>query len=53
MYAPYVVVYSDYSAGRKEPLEQELFLCNSEEEVKTKIGALKEENIKKGWEAYS
>lgn len=53
MYAPYVVLFSDYSAGRKEPLEQELFLCNSMDEVKSKVDKLKEENIKKGWEAYT
>ena len=53
MYAPYVVLFSDYSAGRKEPLEQELFLCNSVDEVKSRVDKLKEENIKKGWEAYT
>ncbi len=53
LYAPFLVIFSDYSAGRKEPLEQELYLCNTEEEVKLKVGALKEENIKKGWEAYN
>jgi ATP-dependent DNA ligase len=53
MYSPYVVIFSDFSAGRKDPLEQELFLCSSAEDVKLKVEALKEENIKKGWEAYS
>ena len=52
MFSPFVVVFTDYSAGRKTPLEQEIFLCNSEKEVKSKIEELKEENIKKGWEAY-
>jgi len=50
LYSPYLVVFTDYSAGRKTPLEQELFLCSSEKEVKERIDALKEENIKKGWE---
>ena len=53
LYAPYLVIFSDYSAGRKEPMEQELYLCNTEEEVKSKVEALKVENIKKGWEAYN
>lgn len=53
LYAPYMVVYSDYSAGRKTPLEQEVFLCASEKEVQEKVASMKEENIKKGWEAHT
>ena len=50
-FSPYVVVFTDYSFGRKEPLEQELFICQNEKELKSKIEELKIENIKKGWEA--
>lgn len=50
LYAPYVVLYSDFSAGRKTPLEQEISLCKSEKEAMSTIALLKEENIKKGWE---
>lgn len=50
LYAPYVVLFTDYSGGRKTPLEQELFLCATEKEMSAKIAMLKEENIKKGWE---
>jgi ATP-dependent DNA ligase len=49
-YAPYNVVYTDFSGGRKEPLEQEIYLCSTEKEAIEKIVSLKEENIKKGWE---
>jgi len=52
-YSPFVVVYSDFSAGRKTPLEQEIFLCENEKEAAAKITALKEENIKKGWEQFN
>ena len=52
-YPPFVVIFSDYAAGRKTPLEQELFLCNTEKEVQAKVNALKEDNIKKGWEAHN
>ena len=52
-YSPYVVVYSDFSGGRKTPLEQELFLCGSAKEADEKIEVLKAENIKKGWEAHN
>jgi hypothetical protein len=50
LYAPFLVVYTDFSGGRKSPLEQELFLCSSLEEARAKWSALKAENIKKGWE---
>jgi ATP-dependent DNA ligase len=50
LYAPFVVVFSDFSADRKTPLEQEIYLCKTEDEVKIKVKELKEENIKKGWE---
>jgi ATP-dependent DNA ligase len=53
LYPPFVVIFSDYAAGRKTPLEQELFLCNTEKEVQAKVNALKEDNIKKGWEAHN
>jgi ATP-dependent DNA ligase len=52
-YSPFVVVYSDFSAGRKTPLEQEIFLCENEKEAAAKITELKEENIKKGWEQFN
>jgi len=51
-YAAYNVVYTDFSAGRKAPLEQDLFLCTSEKEALKKVELLKEENIKKGWEQH-
>lgn len=50
IFSPFVLVYSDYSAGRKTPLEQEIFLCQNEKELESKMTELKEENIKKGWE---
>lgn len=50
LYAPYVVVYTDFSGGRKTPMEQEIYLCQSEKEVSSVVAELKTENIKKGWE---
>ena len=32
-YAPFVVVYTDYSAGRATPLEQEIYLCGNDQEA--------------------
>ena len=52
-YPSYLVIFTDYSSSRQKPLEQEVYLCANEQEVKSKIDLLKEENIKKGWEAYN
>jgi hypothetical protein len=46
-------VYTDFSAGRKSPLEQEIYLCQTENEATQKVADLKEENIKKGWAPFN
>lgn len=50
MYSPYYVLYTDFSAGRKSPLDQDIYLCLTEADANQKVEELKEENIKKGWE---
>jgi len=45
----YVLFYSDFSAGRKEPLEADIYMSPTEDDMKEKIDALIDENIKKGW----
>jgi ATP-dependent DNA ligase len=52
-FSPFVVVYTDFSGGRKTPLEQEIYLCETMKHAKQKIIDLKDENIKKGWEPYN
>jgi hypothetical protein len=49
-FSSYINFYTDYSPGRKSPLDTDIFLHQSLEEAKIKFAALKEENIKKGWE---
>lgn len=49
-YPAYVLHYSDYSANRKEPLEKEVKISNSEEQIKQLLAESLEKNIKKGWE---
>jgi ATP-dependent DNA ligase len=49
-YAPFVVLYTDFSPGRKTPLEQDIFLCATSNDMEKKMAELVEENIKKGWE---
>jgi hypothetical protein len=53
LYAPYMVVYTDFSADRSLPLDQDVFLSYSEEEMKSTFETVKVENIKKGWELKS
>lgn len=49
-YSPYLILYTDFSAGRKTPMEQDIYLCASSKEMENKLSELLEENIKKGWE---
>lgn len=49
-YSPFFVMFSDFSAGRKTPLEQEIFLCADKKEMDEKLAALIAENVKSGWE---
>lgn len=48
--APYLIYFTDFSAGRKDPLQTELYLATSEKNAKSKMQELVDENIKKGWE---
>jgi hypothetical protein len=49
IYSPFVVVFTDYSAGRKKPLEQEIYVFEKLEDAENKMTGLKTENIKTGW----
>jgi ATP-dependent DNA ligase len=48
-FSPFFVLYSDFSAGRKTPLEQEIFLCATKNDLENKVAVLIDENIKTGW----
>ena len=45
----YILYYTDFSSGRKEPLQTEIYTAVDQEELKIKFNNLIEENIKKGW----
>ena len=45
----WIVFYSDFSSGRKSPLERKLKTAQNEEEANKIIKNLIESNIKKGW----
>jgi len=48
-FSPFLVLYSDFSSGRKTPLEQDIFLCANKIDLEKKVAVLIEENIKAGW----
>lgn len=50
---PYVLVHTDVSLGRKDPLKHVLKVCKQKEQAEQLFEALLAENIKKGWEKDS
>lgn len=48
-YAPYVVHFTDYSSGRKDPLKREVRLAGTEVKAMAIADAMIAKNIKKGW----
>ena len=48
----YVIHYTDYSPGRKVPLDREVRISDSEEQIHELWEELKTSNIKKGWSEY-
>jgi len=46
----YVIHYTDFSPNRKNPLDRDLRVSNSESQILQLWNQLKEANIKKGWE---
>ena len=51
-YPAYVVHYTDFSPGRKVPLDREVRVSNSLEQIETLYEELKTANVKKGWAPY-
>ncbi len=46
----YVIHFTDFSPGRKTPLERDMRISNSREQIDQLWDKLSEENVKKGWE---
>jgi hypothetical protein len=49
-YPSYIIYFTDFSSGRKDPLQTELYVTYSENKARSKMNELIEDNIKKGWE---
>jgi ATP dependent DNA ligase C terminal region/ATP dependent DNA ligase domain len=52
-YPAYVLHYTDFSAARKTPLEREVRVSSSREQMDNLWREMLTENIKKGWELHS
>lgn len=48
-YPAYTIHFTDFSPNRKTPLERDLRISNSREQIAQLWDALAEENVKKGW----
>jgi ATP-dependent DNA ligase len=49
LYPAYVLYFTDFSSGRKDPLQTEIYTAIDENELEVKFNDLIAENIKKGW----
>ena len=49
----YYVFFTDFSAGRKDPLKTDISLAADEAGLQRQLEALEAENVKKGWELAS
>ena len=50
LFPAYILYYTDFSLGRKDPLQTEIYTAINEVELELKFDDLLAENIKKGWE---
>jgi hypothetical protein len=50
LFPAYILYYTDFSVGRKDPLQTEIYTAIDKDELKLKFDGLLTENIKKGWE---
>jgi hypothetical protein len=48
-YAPFVVYFTDYAAGRAEPLKTSVRVASTLEKAEAHAAAWRTENVKKGW----
>ena len=49
-YAPYVVFFTDFSPGRKEPLQTDMRVASDQARIETHLADWIEKNVKRGWE---
>ena len=52
-YSAFVLHFTDFSPNRKDPLEREVRVSSSLEQINTLFAEMVAENIKKGWDLHS
>ncbi|MGE3779133.1 MAG: hypothetical protein AB7F89_18245, partial [Pirellulaceae bacterium] len=52
-YPAYVLHYTDFSPNRKDPLEREVRVSSSRDQLHALLRELFAENVKKGWSLHS
>ena len=51
-YPAYVACFTDYSPGRKDPLQRDLAVASTEDRLREHLTAWEADNIKRGWEEH-
>ncbi len=49
LFSKYVLLFTDFSSGRAEPMNQEITLCEDKANMENKLQSLRDEYIKGGW----
>lgn len=49
-YPPYVAFFTDFSPGRKEPLQTDMRVGATKDSIEAHVAAWVEKNVKRGWE---
>jgi predicted peroxiredoxin len=49
-FPPYYLYLTDFSAGRKDPLQTDIKIATTEDQLKSLLDKAIEENVKKGWD---
>ncbi|NBU92302.1 MAG: hypothetical protein EBS17_05620, partial [Flavobacteriia bacterium] len=49
LFPPFLLLYTDFSCGRAEPMDQEILWCSSEQDMQKKTNEMRTEHIKSGW----
>jgi len=49
LFSKYAVLFTDFSSGRAEPMNQEILLCDDKTSLENTLQSLRDEHVKGGW----
>lgn len=49
LFSKYAVLFTDFSSGRAEPMNQEILLCDDKSSLENTLQSLRDEYVKGGW----